>query len=158
MRKPNYYKKREHKPDFKYGRIDVARFINYLMCGGKKSIAEHILYDAFDEIKKTTKKDPIEVFEEAIRNATPRVEVISRRIGGANYQIPREVRPERKFYLACNWILEATRSKSGAPTSERLAKELVVTFNNEGDSIKKKQNMHRMAEANRAFASFLRRR
>ncbi len=156
MRKSTYYKKKERKPDHKYGRIDIARFINYLMKDGKKSTAESILYGALDKVKKETKKDPIEVFEEAIKNASPRMEVISRRIGGANYQIPREVREERKFYLACNWVIEAARGKSGALMAARLAEEIIAAYKNEGATIKKKQDMHRMAEANRAFASFLR--
>lgn len=156
MRKSTYYKKKEHKPDYKYERIDVARFINYLMQDGKKSTAENIFYTALDKVKEKTKKDPVEVFEKAVQNASPQMEVVSRRIGGANYQIPREVRTERKFYLACNWIIEVARAQSGASMSDRLADELIAAYNNEGATIKKKQDMHRMAEANRAFASFLR--
>lgn len=156
MRKSTYFKKKEHEPDHKYGRIDVARFINYLMKDGKKTTAEKVFYDALEEIKKKTKKDPMKVFEDAITNASPYVEVVSRRVGGANYQIPREVRAERKFYLACNWIISAARSKKGSSMANRLAEELIAAYNNEGATIKKRQDTHRMAEANRAFASFLR--
>ncbi len=126
------------------------------MKDGKKNVAEHLFYDALDKVKKTTKEDPVEVFEKALENASPRMEVVSRRVGGANYQIPREVRPERKFYLACNWILDAARSIDGGSMSESLANELISAYKNEGSAVKKKQDMHRMAEANRAFASFLR--
>jgi small subunit ribosomal protein S7 len=156
MRKSTYYKKREYKPDHKYGRIDIGRFINYLMKDGKKSTAEKILYSAFDIVEKKTKEKSVDVFEKAITNASPKMEVVSRRVGGANYQIPREVRTERKFYLACKWIIDAARSKSGTGMPERLAEEIISAYNNEGSTIKKKQDMHRMAEANRAFASFLR--
>ena len=158
MRKRSSYKKKERKPDYKFDRIDVARFIDYLMMGGKKTIAEKVLYSAFDKIKDSTnKEDPVSVFEEALENTIPMVEVISRRIGGANYQIPREVRSERKFFLAAHWIIEAARKRKGKPMASALAEEIIAASKNEGAAIKKKQNTHRMAEANRAFASFLRR-
>ena len=156
MRKEGYYKKRPHTPDFNHNRVDVGRFINYLMKDGKKVAAEKTFYGALEFIEKTTKEDPIKVFEKAMENATPMVEVASRRIGGANYQIPREVRPERKFFLASHWIIQAARSKKGKPTFEKLAEEFIAASKNEGAAIKKKQDTHRMAEANRAFASFLR--
>lgn len=155
MRKPKKYKK-EHKPDIKYGSITLGRFINYLMKDGKKSTVEKVLYDSFDEIQKNTKEEPLAVFEKAITNASPLMEVISKRVGGANYQVPREVRPERKFFLACNWIINAAKSKKGKPMKYKLAEELVAASKNEGVAIKKKQDMHRMAEANRAFAHFAR--
>lgn len=153
MRKKRNYK-REHKPDLKYNSVTLARFINYLMKDGKKSIAEKILYDSFDIIKKQTNQNPVEVFEKAIQNASPDLEVVSRRIGGANYQVPREVRPERKFFLAAHWIIEAARSKKGKPMANKLSEEILAAFKNEGAAIKKKQDTHRMAEANRAFAHF----
>jgi len=156
MRRKRVYKK-DHKPDAVYESIAVGRFINYIMQGGKKSIAEKVMYDAMDIVAKKTKKEPLEVFERALENVTPSMEVKSRRIGGANYQIPMEVRPERKFFLASSWIIEATKAKKGRPIAERLADEILLAEKNEGEAIKKKQNVHRMAEANRAFAHFARR-
>ena len=156
MRKESYFKKRQHTPDFVHNRVDVGRFINYLMTRGKKTAAENVFYGALEEIKKTAKEEPIKVFEKALANATPMVEVASRRVGGANYQIPREVRPERQFFLASHWIIKAARAKKGKPASQKLAEELIAASKNEGAAIKKKQDTHRMAEANRAFASFLR--
>ena len=155
MRKKRNYK-RDHKPDAVYNSIAVGRFINYIMKDGKKSAAEKVMYDAMDIIKKKTNKEPLEVFDQAIENVTPKQEVSSRRIGGANYQIPIDVRPERKFVLAARWILNAASNKSGKPMAERLAEEILAAYNNEGDAIKKKQDVHRMAEANRAFAHFAR--
>jgi small subunit ribosomal protein S7 len=123
---------------------------------GEKSVAEKVLYNAFIKVKEITKNDPVAVFEKAIENAVPIFEVVSRRIGGANYQIPREVRSERKFFLATHWIIQAARAKKGKPMAEKLAEEIIAASKNEGIAIKKKQDMHRMAEANRAFASLLR--
>ncbi|MDD5710527.1 MAG: 30S ribosomal protein S7 [Candidatus Colwellbacteria bacterium] len=149
--------KRSHQPDPIYGSVAVARFVNYLMKGGKKSAAEKVMYGAMEILKKKMKtEEPLAIFEKAIENATPQQEVGSKRIGGANYQIPKEVRPDRKFVLASRWIIQATRKKSGRPMAERLADELLAAYNNEGDAIKKKQDVHRMAEANRAFAHFAR--
>lgn len=149
--------KRPHQPDPIYGSVAVARFVNYLMKGGKKSAAEKVMYGAMEILKKKMKtEEPLAIFEKAIENATPQQEVGSKRIGGANYQIPKEVRPDRKFVLASRWIIQATRKKSGRPMAERLADELLAAYNNEGDAIKKKQDVHRMAEANRAFAHFAR--
>lgn len=158
MRKRGYYKKREHKPDTVYGRIDMGRFINYLMKDGKKTVAERVFYDALQIVKNITKSEPIPVFEKALENATPQIEVRSQRVGGANYQIPVDVRPERKFFLATNWIIAAARKRKGKPMAEKLAEELIAASKNEGEAIKKKQQTHRMAEANRAFAGFLRKR
>jgi small subunit ribosomal protein S7 len=155
MRKKRVYKK-YLKPDFKYNRIDVGRFINYIMRNGKKSVAEKIVYDALDKIQKETKQEPIAVFEKAIQNASPMLEVFSRRIGGANYQVPREVRPERRFILGIRWIINAARSRKGKGMAEKLAEELIAASKNEGAAIKKKQDTHKMAEANRAFAHFAR--
>ena len=155
MRRKNF-KKAEHKADPKHDRIDMGRFVNYLMEDGKKAVAEKVFYEALEKIGEITKEDPIAVFERAMENATPLLEVASKRIGGANYQIPREVRPERKFFLATHWIIAAARSKKGKPMADRLAEELIAASKNEGNAIKKKQDTHRMAEANRAFASYLR--
>jgi len=155
MRKKRKYKK-THKPDVQYDNIAVARFINYLMRKGNKSTAEKILYETFGNIQKETKTEPLEVFQKAIENASPLLEVFSRRIGGANYQVPREVRPERRFFLACNWIIQAARSRKGKPMATKLAEEIIAASKNEGAAIKKRQNIHRMAEANRAFAHFAR--
>lgn len=148
--------KRTIEPDVKFESVTLSRFINYLMEDGKKSTASQIVYDALDEIAKKTKKEALEVFNTAIENASPVYEVVSRRVGGANYQVPREVRPERRFFLACRWMIEAARSGKGRPMASKLADELVAAFNNEGEAIKKKLNVHKMAEANRAFAHFAR--
>lgn len=156
MRERGYYKKRKPRGDYQYNRTDAARFINYLMKDGKKTTAEKVLYGAFEEVKKITKTNPLKIFEKALENASPLQEVVSRRIGGANYQIPRDVRPSRKFFLASHWIIEAARSRKGKPMHQKLAEELIAAAKNEGAAIKKKQDMHRMAEANRAFASLLR--
>ncbi|PIU98580.1 30S ribosomal protein S7 [Candidatus Wolfebacteria bacterium CG03_land_8_20_14_0_80_40_12] len=155
MRKKRKYKK-NHQPDTKYNNVAVDRFINYLMKKGKKSLAEKLLYRAFDNIQKEIKQEPLMIFEKAVENASPLLEVFSKRVGGANYQIPREVRPERKFLLACRWIIEAARSRKGKPMEQKLAEEIIAASKNEGTAIKKKQNVHRMAEANRAFAHFAR--
>lgn len=155
MRKKKKYKK-NHEPDIQFESIAVARFINYLMKGGKKSTATKVVYEAFENLKKETKSEPLPIFEKALENASPLLEVVSKRVGGANYQVPREVRPERKFFLACKWIIEAARAKKGAAMDKKLAEELILASKNEGAAIKKKQNVHRMAEANRAFAHFAR--
>jgi small subunit ribosomal protein S7 len=145
---------REFAPDVKFDSVAVTRFINYVMESGKKSIAEKIVYTALEEAGKQLKKEPLEVFNQAMENAAPAVEVASRRVGGANYQVPREVRPERKFVLASRWMLEAARAKKGSDMSKRLCDEFVAAYKNEGSAIKKKLDVHRMAEANRAFAHF----
>jgi small subunit ribosomal protein S7 len=155
MRKKRNYK-REHKPDYKFNNVSIGRFINYLMEDGKKSVAEGVMYDALEIVKEKTKNDPVAVFDKAFENVSPLVEVGTKRIGGANYQIPKEVRPERRFTLASRWIIEAARNKKGKAMSEKLAEEFIMASNNEGASIKKKQDTHRMAEANRAFAHFSR--
>lgn len=143
------------QPDFIYDSTLVEKFINYIMKQGKKSIARNIMYSALDEIKKKINaKNPVEVLEKAISNASPLLEVRSRRVGGANYQVPREVRPERRTALACRWILEGVRQKKGAPTFQKLADELIAASKNEGAAVKKKENVHKMAEGNKAFAHF----
>ncbi len=155
MRKKRVYKK-FYEADPRFERIDIGRFINYVMEQGKRSTAERIVYSAFDRIKTVTKEEPTVIFDKAIENASPLLEVVSRRVGGANYQIPEEVKPERKFVLALRWIINAARSKKGKPMAEKLADEIIAASKNEGAAIKKKQDTHRMAEANRAFAHFAR--
>ncbi len=146
--------KRQIEPDLIYSNILVAKFINKVMQRGKKSVARKIVYQAFEEIKNKTKKEPLEIFEKAIQNTSPLVEVKSKRVGGATYQIPREVKGDRKQTLAMRWILDAAKSKKGKPMKEKLAEELMEAAENKGAAIKKKENTHRMAEANRAFAHF----
>ena len=143
------------KPDLVYKSLDVSTLVNYIMYSGKKSIAEAVVYDAFEVIKKTMKvEDPLEVYKNALRNAGPLMEIRSRRVGGANYQVPREVRPERRVFLALRWIIDAARSKKGAPMATKLANEIIAASKNEGEAIKKRENVHKMAEANKAFAHF----
>ncbi len=146
--------KREVLPDPVYGSVVVAKLINSIMLDGKKGVAQSIVYSAFDKIKETTGEEPLEVFEKAINNIMPVLEVKARRIGGANYQVPIEVRPERRQTLALRWLTAATRARGERTMSDRLAKELVDASNNTGASVKKKEDTHRMAEANKAFAHF----
>lgn len=146
--------KRDLHPDVKYQNTVVEKLINYVMEDGKKSTARTIVYAAFEILEKQAKKPAIEVFDEAMRNVMPVVEVKSRRIGGANYQVPREVRGERRMALAFRWLLDAARKKTGKPMAEKLAEELLLATKNEGNAIKKKMDTHRMAEANKAFAHF----
>ena len=127
------------------------------MRDGKKSLAERTVYNAFARIKEVAKEDPLKVFDRAFEHASPVLEVMSRRVGGANYQVPMEVRPDRRFMLAARWIVGAARAKKGKPMAEKLAEELIAASKNEGAAVKKKQDTHRMAEANRAFAHFARR-
>lgn len=147
--------KRDINPDPKYNNSLVAKFINHLMKQGKKSVAQRVLYNSFEIIKKSSKsKDPLEVFDQAIKNVSPLVEVKSRRIGGAHYQVPREVRGERKTTLAIRWIIQAAKAKKGKPMAQKLAEELIEASQNTGAAVKKKQDTHRIAEANKAFAHF----
>jgi len=147
-------KKHPILPDPVYDNIVISKFINQIMRKGKKTIARKIVYSSFDIIKEKTKKDPIEVFENALRNASPTLEVKSKRVGGATYQVPIEVKGERKMALSMRWIISGAKSKKGKPMRERLAAELMDAANNTGWAIKKKTDTHRMAEANRAFAHF----
>jgi small subunit ribosomal protein S7 len=147
---------REVIPDPKYNSTLLSRFIGKLMLDGKRSKAEAIVYEALDIAKEQTKQDPIEVFENAIKNISPAVEVRARRVGGSTYQIPIEVKPRRKTQLAIRWLVETARKKQGKPMAKRLAKELVDASKEEGDAFKKKQDVHKMAEANRAFAHYAR--
>lgn len=143
------------RPDSKYKSIEVSTLVNYIMLSGKKTIAEQVVYGAFEEIKKTLKvEDPMETYKNALRNAGPVMEIRSRRVGGANYQVPREVRPERRMFLALRWIINAARAKKGAPMAKKLADEIIAASKNEGEAIKKRENVHKMAEANKAFAHF----
>ena len=148
--------KRVSVPDVKYNSPVLGKFINYLMHDGKKSVARRVVYDAFDIVKKETKKDALEIFEEAIKNTSPIQEVKSRRVGGANYQVPIPVRDERRPFLAMNWIIAASRARNGLPAHKRLAQELIAASKNEGTAVKRKEDMHRMAQANKAFAHFAR--
>jgi small subunit ribosomal protein S7 len=146
--------KREVLPDPKFGSQDVAKFVNVLMIQGKKSVAERIIYGAFDQIKGKSGKDPLEVFLQAVGNIKPVVEVKSRRVGGANYQVPVEVRPVRRAALAMRWLREAARKRSEKSMGMRLAGELLDAAEGRGGAIKKREEVHRMAEANKAFAHY----
>ncbi len=143
------------QPDYLYESEKVTKFVNYCMQEGKKVTARKVVYKALEHIKEKTKNDnPLEVFETALKNTGPMMEVRSRRVGGANYQVPREVRPERRQFLSMKWIIDAARNKKGKPMHEKLAEEIMAAANNEGEAIKKRENMHKMAEANKAFAHF----
>lgn len=146
---------REIAPDFKYNNILVHRFINYILRKGKKTIAQKIVYGAFDKIKESTKSNPLDIFEKAIKNTSPLLELKSRRIGGANYQVPVEVLPKRQVSLAMRWIINAAKNKKGKSMADKLAEELILASKNEGMAIKKKIDTHKMAEANKAFAHFV---
>jgi small subunit ribosomal protein S7 len=152
MRRPLKHK-RTWRPDLKYGSETVERFVNAVMWDGKKDTARKIVYAALDKIKEEG-ADPLETFETAIRNVSPLMEVRSRRVGGANYQVPREVPQNRRLALSYRWIIGAARSQKGKPMAEKLANQLMLAAKNEGDAIKKKDEMHRMADANKAFAHF----
>jgi len=146
--------KRNILPDPKFGSQEVSKFVNVLMTGGKKSVAERILYGAFDQVAQKSGKEALEVFTTAINNLRPVVEVKSRRVGGANYQVPIEVSAERRQTLAIRWIVLNARKRSEREMSRKLAQELMDAFNNAGGSVKKKEDTHRMAEANKAFAHY----
>ena len=146
--------KRDILPDPKFGNVEVAKFVNVLMTRGKKSIAEHILYGAFDLIKSKSGKDPLEVFSQAVQNVKPMVEVKSRRVGGANYQVPVEVRPIRRQALAMRWLKESARKRGEKSMAARLANELLEASEGRGGAVKKRDEVHRMAEANKAFSHF----
>jgi small subunit ribosomal protein S7 len=148
--------KRDIKPDSKYADQTVAKFINYVMKDGKKNTAQRIVYGAFDIIAEKAKADPRELFDKAVKNVQPTVEVKSKRVGGANYQIPIQVRGERRLSLGFRWLIAAADSKKGRPMAQKLAEEIMAAANNEGEAVKKKMDVHRMAEANRAFAHFAR--
>jgi small subunit ribosomal protein S7 len=141
-------------PDARYNSLLISRFVNKLMMRGKKGLAESILYNTIDELEKRAKRPGLEVFEQAIRNATPVIEVKPRRVGGATYQVPVEIKGDRRQSLAIRWVLAAARKRSGKSMVDRLAAELMDASNNVGTTIKKREDTHRMAEANRAFAHY----
>ena len=146
--------KRQVEPDLKYGNIHVSMFVNRLMHDGKKSTAQRVLYDSFDLIEERAKKPAIEVFEQAIQNVTPQIEVKPRRVGGSTYQVPTPVDSRRQLSLAMRWLLTAARSRGGRSMSEKLANELMDAATNQGAAVKRRDDTHRMAEANRAFSHF----
>ena len=146
--------KRDVLPDPVYNSVILTKFINQVMLDGKKGVAERIVYGAFEIIKEKTGKDPMEVFDEAMKNVMPVLEVKARRVGGANYQVPVEVRPERRQTLGIRWLVANTRKRSGKTMQEKLAAELMDAANNVGASVKKREDTHKMAEANRAFAHY----
>ena len=146
--------KREILPDPKFNNVDVAKFVNVLMTRGKKSVAERIIYGALDTIKSKSGKDPIEVFSQAVQNVKPIVEVKSRRVGGANYQVPVEVRPERRTALAIRWLITYGRGRGEKTMVDKLAAEILDASKNGGGAVKKREDTHKMAEANKAFAHY----
>jgi len=146
--------KRETKPDAKYNSVTTARFLNRMMTGGKKSTVEKVVYNALHIIEQQEAKDPISVLEQAVRNATPQIEVKPRRVGGATYQVPVEVRPDRSLSLAIRWLVTAARARTGKSMAEKLASEIIDASNKQGSAIKKRDDTHKMAEANRAFAHY----
>jgi small subunit ribosomal protein S7 len=146
--------RREINPDAKYGDLIVAKFMNCLMYEGKKSVAESIVYGAFDTIQQKTKQDPLQMFHEALRNVAPALEVRSRRVGGATYQVPVEVRQDRSRALAIRWIINAARSRNEPTMTGRLSGELLDAANNRGSAVKKREDTHKMADANRAFSHY----
>ena len=141
-----------------YQSAKISKLVNYVMEAGKKNIARGVIYGVLEDVKTATKRDPVEVFEDALNNVGPLVETRSRRVGGANYQIPHEVSPERRLALALRWLVSIARAKKGKPIRERLREEIMAAAKNEGEAVKKRENVHKMAEANRAFAHFARRR
>lgn len=146
--------RRKITPDAKYKHVELSQFINKVMMGGKKTIAQRIVYSALDNLEREGGRPAIDLFEQAIRNATPALEVKSRRVGGATYQVPTEVRPERRLALAMRWIIMGARSRSGRPMFERLAQELLEASRGQGTAVRRREELHRMAEANRAFAHY----
>lgn len=146
--------RREIAPDPRYNNIEVSRFINNVMQSGKKTVAQRIVYTALEQAEHEAHRPAMEVFEQAIRNAMPMLEVRSRRVGGATYQVPTEVRPERRLALAMRWIITAARSRNGKPMADRLAQELLEASRGQGTAVKRKEDLHKMAEANRAFVHY----
>ncbi len=146
--------KRQVEPDVKYNNVHLSMLVNRMMRGGKRSTARRVVYDALELIEERAKRDPIEIFEQALRNTTPVLEVKPRRVGGSTYQVPVEVEPSRALSLAMRWLLVASRARGGRSMAEKLAAELMDAATNQGSAIKKKEDTHRMAEANRAFAHY----
>ena len=154
MSRRNKPQKRVPLPDPIFNSEDVARFINRLMRRGKKSIAERIFYNSLNIIKEKIKDEPIEVFQKALKNVTPLIEVKARRIGGSTYQVPLEVRPDRGIALGSTWLIDTAKANTGKPMEEKLAQELISAYNGEGAAVKKREDTHKMAEANKAFAHY----
>ncbi len=154
MARSKKIKKRELEPDIVYNDVVVSKFINYIMRKGKKQLARKIVYKTFDLIKKETKQEPLKIFKLAIKNTSPLLEVKAKRVGGATYQIPRDVTGDRMLALSLRWIIQAAKNKKGEPISKALAREIIDASNNTGWAVKKKNDTHRMAEANKAFAHF----
>ena len=148
--------RREIEGDSKYSDINIAKFINYIMEAGKKSVAEGIVYDAFEILKDKSKQDPRHIFNKAIKKVSPLVEVRGKRVGGANYQVPFQVRGERRYFLACKWLIDAANARRGKSMAEKLSLEILEASNGEGTAVRKRETMHKMAEANKAFAHFSR--
>ena len=146
--------KREINPDPKFGDLIVTKFMNAVMYDGKKSVAETIVYGALDQVQSKTKQEPIAVFHQALENVAPHIEVKSRRVGGATYQVPMDVRPERRQALAIRWLIAAARNRNETTMVDRLSGELMDAANNRGTAVKKREDTHKMAEANRAFAHY----
>ncbi|WP_185232241.1 30S ribosomal protein S7 [Teredinibacter franksiae] len=146
--------KREVLPDPKFGNVTLAKFMNHVMVSGKKSVAERIVYGALELVREKMNKDPLEIFGEALENIAPLVEVKSRRVGGATYQVPVEVRPSRREALAMRWLVEYSRSRGEKSMPQRLAGELIDASQSKGGAVKKREDVHRMAEANKAFSHF----
>lgn len=154
MPRRNRPERREIEPDARYNNVHVQNFINRVIKRGKKSLATSLVYDSFDIIEERMNRNPLEVFEQAIKNVSPVMEVKPRRVGGATYQVPMEVPPYRRFALASRWLLQAARSRSGRTFSEKLAAEFMDAANNTGSAIRKREETHKMAEANRAFSHY----
>ena len=154
MPRRNRPERREIQPDARYNNVHVQNFINRVVKRGKKSLATRLVYDSFDIIEERMNRNPLEVFEQAIKNVSPVMEVKPRRVGGATYQVPMEVPPYRRFALAARWILQASKSRSGRTFSEKLAAEFMDAANNTGSAIRKREETHKMAEANRAFSHY----
>ena len=150
------YTKRRTPPDFRFGNVQVQQFINKVMLSGKKAAAEKIVYGALDQAADRLGRTQIEVFETALRNASPTIKVVPKRVGGATYQVPMEIRGDRRYALAMRWLIQSARSRSGRPMVERLTGELLDAFNNTGAAVRRREDTHRMAEANRAFSHYAR--
>ena len=148
--------KRKIEGDVKYNDIDIAKFINYIMQRGKKTVAQAIVYNAFEILKEKTKQDPRHIFNKALKRVSPLMEVRGKRVGGANYQVPFQVRGERRFSLGCRWLINAAKERRGKAMEEKLADEIFAASEGEGNAVKKKDMVHKMAEANKAFAHFAR--
>jgi len=146
--------RRTIRPDPNYGSIELAKFINKIMMNGKQTVAQRIVYEALNQAEGQAHRPGLEVFQQALRNVTPQLEVKSRRVGGATYQVPTEVRRDRQVALAMRWVVQAARARSGMPMAERLARELLDASRGQGEAAKKKEDIHRMAEANRAFVHY----